>query len=280
MIATGTAILAGILASSGTGVAQGIMGSRASKKAAMTQADAAKYSADLQYKAGQEANQLQKEQYDKAQETFSPWIEAGQGALGKLKDLSGSKGFTKQFDPNSVEFDPGFQARMDQSSKALQTWAASRGTLMSGGTGTKLIKNAQQLTSGEYQNAWNRKMGEYQTEFNVFNNNQANEWDRLAQLAGFGQNSTMGLNQAGQNFATTVGNTKITTSQNIGGAGEGAANANAAGGVGSANAWNNALAIMNNGIQGGMTMSMLNNNPGLYRQLNPGYTTRRGEANI
>jgi hypothetical protein len=67
----------------------GITGSSASSKAAETQAAAAKYAADLQYRAGQEANALQKNVYQQSRADTMPWLTTGTGALYKLSDLLG-----------------------------------------------------------------------------------------------------------------------------------------------------------------------------------------------
>ena len=77
----------------------------------------------------------------------------------------------------------------------------------------------QDLASNEYGNAYNR-----------FTQNQSNAFNRLSGLSGTGQAATQQIGQYGGNMANNVGN--LYTQQG---------NAQAAGQVGSANAWNNAI---------------------------------------
>ncbi len=64
----------------GAGIAQ----AGAITSAAHTQADAAKYAADQGYKAANQANQLQRDQFATQQANTAPWLQAGQTSLGYL----------------------------------------------------------------------------------------------------------------------------------------------------------------------------------------------------
>lgn len=246
-IGTTAAILAGTLAGVGSSVAGGVIGSSAAKNAAKTQAEATAHAADLQYKASQEANDLQRKEFDTVQSNLSPWLEAGKNGLSQLNTLLGPGGKLTEgyapFDESSVknEFDPGFAYRMKQSNDALQSWAASRGGLLSGGTGQKLIRNAQDMGSQEYQNANQRAVQKYQLGRDTFYQNQNNLYGRLSGLSGMGENAVGQLNAAGSQYATNVGNNDIATARSIGAEGEAGAAATAAGDVGASNAWTNAF---------------------------------------
>jgi len=173
-------------------------------------ANAASSGAAAQANAANQAAQLQREQFDITNEQQRPYREAGGRALTRLESLAEYKPF------NMATFaqDPSYQFRLDQGTKALERSAAARGGLISGNTGGALQNYGQNLASQEYSNAFNR----YQTERNA-------TLEPYMTLAGFGRSANALSAQAGQNYATNAGN-MIT----------GGAAAQAAGGVGVANA--------------------------------------------
>jgi hypothetical protein len=65
-------------------------------------------------------------------------------------------------DAEAVMNDPGYQFRLQQGQKALERSAAARGALNTGGTLANTMDYSQGLASQEYQNAYNRALGEYQ----------------------------------------------------------------------------------------------------------------------
>lgn len=236
-IGTTAAILAATLATAGASVASGVIGSKAAKNSAKVQTEAANRAADLQ-----------NEQFKATQANLKPWLDAGRGGLEQLNQMLGPGGKLTQgyapFDEKSVqsEFDPGFAYRMKQSNDALQSWAASKGGLLSGGTGQKLIRNSQEMGGQEYQNANSRALQKYQVGRDTFFQNQNDLYTRLSGLAGIGERAAAGENAAGDRRAALVGQE-----------GENAAATTAAGGVGAANSWTTALggfanALSNYGI--------------------------------
>lgn len=144
-----------------------------------------------------------------------------------------SKNFTAQDFAKGV--DPGYQFRMDEGMKGVNNSAAARGGLLSGAALKAMQKYGQDYASGEYQNAYNR-----------FNNDNTTQYNRLAGLAGSGQQAATTMGQAAGNYGNNAANL-IT----------GGANALAAGQVGSANAWNNALSQGINGYQQNQLMSLI-----------------------
>lgn len=162
------------------------------------------------------------------------------GASGSL--LSPYPGGQFQAPTNVTEQnDPGFQFRLDQGQKLLENSAASRGDLLSGATAKGLIDYGQGAASAEYGNVYNRALSTYDTNYNAFEQNQTNTYNRLAALAGIGQTSTQQLGQAGQSAANNISNTLLTSGQQIGNNINNAGAARASGYVGSANAWTGAL---------------------------------------
>ena len=204
----------------GAAVVGAAVSSDSSRKAANTQADAAK-----------EANSTQLAMYNQTREDQAPWRAAGQQALGQLSSGVQPGGeFNRNFTLADFNRDPGYQFRMDQGQSALERSAAARGGLMNGGTLKALSRYGQDYASNEYNNAYNR-----------FNNDQSARFNRLATVAGIGQTANNLTSTTGTQTASSIGNNTMS----------GAA-AQAAGYVGSSNAWTNAA---NNGA----SMYMLSN---------------------
>lgn len=214
------AVGSGIAAAGSIGGA--LIGSSASKSAAQTQAEAA-----------DRATQLQREEWETAQQNEAPWLAAGKTALSRLSGLSapGSdfmKGYPA-FSFGNADFmqDPGYQFRISEGQKAIERGAAARGGVSGGAALKAMNQYTQNFASNEYSNAYNRAIQNYTTNFNVDQANRANTWNRLSQLSGSGLTAASGLNQAGQQYATNAGNLMTQ-----------GANAQAAGTIGVANAWN------------------------------------------
>ena len=184
---------------------------------------------------------------------MAPWLQAGQQDLATLQsNLSGlTAPFTEQFQaPTGAteQNDPGYQFRLEQGQKMLENSAAAKGGLLSGNTLQGEQNYAQNYASNEYNNVYNRAMQEYQNRFNVYNANQANEFNRLAALSGVGQTTAQQLGQSGQQAANNISNTLLTSGQQVGNDIQNAAAARASGYVGAANAWGGAINGITNNV--------------------------------
>jgi len=208
-IGTGTAIAIG----AGAGLLGAKMTSDAAKSAARTQADAAGAAA---------ANE--RAMYEQSREDLAPYREQGYTAL---KDIERMKPFlTAQFGPDQFAqyLDPSMAFRQKIGTQATERMANVGGGAISGNTLRALTDYGQNLASTEYGNAFNR----FQTE-------RGNIYNTLANIAGMGQGAVNTGVNAGQNFAGQM--TGLTT---------GSAAAQAAGTVGSANAYSGALGNVGN----------------------------------
>jgi hypothetical protein len=208
-ISTGTAILG-----------SAAVGAASSRRAAKAQSRAADQAADLQ-----------REQFERQMELQAPFREAGLRALNKLE---GASEYTP-FGMEQFQADPGYAFRFDQGQKALERSAAARGGLISGNTGGALQQFGQGLASQEYQNAFNRYQAERQARLGP-----------LQSLAGVGQTSINALGQAGQNYASGMG-------EAIGAGGQ----ARASGYMGAANALGGGVGQYMNYQQNQATNSLL-----------------------
>lgn len=183
-----------------------LIGPAASLAGGAIAANGAKSAADTQVQAARDAAALQE-----------PFRQGGIKGLNRLLDLYGLSGNTtadgygsalKKFSSADFTADPGYQFRLDQGQQALDRRLSASGSLYSG----KALKDAMNFNQGqasqEYGNAYNR----YGTDI-------ARQINPLQALAGQGQSA-----------ANTIGD--YTTQ---------AGNAAAAGQVGTANAFTNAI---------------------------------------
>lgn len=200
-------------------VASGVMSSNASKKAAKTQAAAA-----------DNASAIQQAQYEQTREDLSPYTNAGTTALSQLMGKMGENGYFNQtYTGQDIYDDPSYKFRLQQGLDSVQSGAAGQGGLLSGATQKALSDYGQQSASQEYSNAYNR-----------FNADQTNQYNRLSNLVGIGQNAAATTGNAGAQTAQAVANNTMQ-----------GANASAAGQVGSANALSNMIGGLGSAALGG-----------------------------
>jgi hypothetical protein len=244
---TTAALVGGTLAA---GIGGAAISAHAAGQAADAQAGAAKSAAQLQADEAKNALDFQKQEWTTQQQNMAPWLQAGKGALGNLSALTSTPGqglltpWTEQFQaPNAVteQNDPGYQFRLQQGEGALQNSAAAQGSLLSGNTLEAQQKFGQNYASNEYGNVYNRALGQYQQRYGIFENNQANQFNRLAAMSGLGQTAATSLGQQGQAAAQNVGNIDLTSGAQQGQDLQNIAAAQASGYVGGANAWSGAL---------------------------------------
>ena len=161
-----------------------LLGSRASSRAADTQAAAADRAAEVQ-----------REIFERQVELGKPYREAGELALNKLIPLATEyTPFTRE----QFEADPGYNFRLSEGLKALERSSAAGGNLLSGSTLKGIVRYGQGAASQEFQNAFNRAQIERQARMNP-----------LQSLAGVGQTATQQLSQQagqfGSNMAEAIG---------------------------------------------------------------------------
>lgn len=162
--------------------------------------NAAGNAADAQLAAGRESNALQKYMYDTTRTDFAPYRQAGTSALAGIQKLLA--------DPSSVSSMPDYQFGLDQGTKSLNNGAAARGMTYSGQQGKALQRYGNDYAGTKLNDSYNR----------------------LASIAGIGQQATGSTANAGSQYATNAGNTL-----------QGMGNASAAGTVGQSNAWTGAI---------------------------------------
>jgi hypothetical protein len=228
--------MAGFVA--GAIVVSSVLGSKAAKSAANTQAGAAR-----------EATEAQRDMFERQVELQEPFREAGLKGQNRLMQLLGlgedktaadyGKYASAEFTPAqfTANQDPGYAFRMSEGMKALDRSAAARGGLISGSALKGAQRYGQELGSQEYQNAFNR----YQT-------SRTNTLNPFASLAGVAQSASNTMGTAAGNFGQQMGSNII-----------GAGNAAAAGQVGAANAFSQGVGQGINYYQGQQYLNRLPN---------------------
>ena len=222
----------------GATVVGSLIGAKASKSAASTQAAAAGKASDLQ-----------REIFEQTRADQEPWRQAGVNALGVMQSTAGNVPAAFKFGDYEFKADPSYGFRLSEGQKALERQAAARGGLISGGALKAAQRFGQEMGSQEYGNAYNRALTSYGTD--VARENQL--YNRQAALAGIGQTATNLVGTAGQNYATNVGNLMT-----------GAGAAQAAGQVGVANALTGGMGTYLNYSQNNALLNALRGGYGGY----------------
>ena len=238
------AAVAGGIAVAGA-VATSAIQSSAAKKAAETQAESADAATQLQREMYQQQREDIAPWRDAGQWALPRLQQLlRQGPGQPFRAPAGLDPRQYQFDPTAFQFtpptaeslvhDPGYQFRLRAGQQALEGSAASRGGLLSGGAMRGLTEFGQQLGSQEYQAAYGRALGQNQLGYGralagnelrygrdlTANQDQYNralqqwqlgqglntaQYNRLAGLAGTGQQTTQYLGQLGSQYAANAG---------------------------------------------------------------------------
>ena len=238
--------MSGVISASvaGAGLVSGYLGAEASRDAANISSDAQMYAADLQ-----------QQQYEQTRQDLAPYREAGVRNLNLLDTYGRSRvspgeyipqSNLPEFDPSQIDLnqDPSYRFRVDEAMRQIDRVSAGQGNLLSGNRLEEVIGRSQDIASQEYGNVYQRALQRYTADvgregeqrrrgvedFSLAYGQEQDYLNYLRNLAGTGQAATSQTAQIGANAAANIG-------QNIVGAG----NAQAAGQIGVANAYQNTL---------------------------------------
>jgi len=228
-----------------TGLGSALIGSSAAQKAA-----------DIQSAAAQNATALQGQMFNQINQQQAPYRTAGYNALNQLGGMgagqyqqydaagnpttmgTGSGYLTKQFGPADLAagLAPNYDFMLQQGQMANQRAANVGGGAIGGNALQGLNKFTQDYAGNAYQNA-----------FNNFQSQRTGIYNTLAGIAGIGQTGQTSTNQAATNLANAQSQLGV-----------GSAAAQAAGNIGTASAYGNALS----GLGSGLTLASLLNQRG------------------
>lgn len=150
----------------GGSLLSGLFGNSASKRAARAQ-----------QQGSAAATEEQRRQYDTSRADQMPFLQTGYAANDRINALLGG-------DTSAFRADPGYQWQFNEGQRGVERSAAARGGAASGNALRALTQYGQGMADQSYGNYWNR----------------------LAGVAGFGQNTAQGLGALGANSANNIGN--------------------------------------------------------------------------
>ena len=201
-------------------IGSAIIGGGASLLAGNAQAKGASQAAALSAAAQDRATDEVRRQYDQTRTDLAPYRETGQTALQQYGAIQGV-GREGMLSPEDMEAarghfqeTPGYQFSFDEGMRAMDASASAGGRLGSGGYGRELIRYGQGMANQQWDSYANR----------------------LAGLAGMGQNATNQGVAAGQQSAQTIGGIQMAGAAQQGGNLQNAATARASGYAGFGNA--------------------------------------------
>lgn len=145
--------------------------------------------------------------YAGAEKAMQPYASSGAVGAQTMADMVKGGGF--QFNPQDVYSDPSFQFELEQGTNALQGSAAARGGLLSGGLLKKLQKYGIDLASTKYQDAFNRALSSYTTNFQGAQNLASMGQSAAGTIGGYraGSGTAQGniYSEGGRNLAEIAG---------------------------------------------------------------------------
>lgn len=150
--------------------------------------------------------------YEESKGYYTPYAQAGEEGLNRLRDI-----MNKPFSMSDLQLDPGYQFRLKEGLKGIEGTAAARGGLLSGATMKGAQRYGQEMASQEYGNAYNRYL---QLPMYFSGMGERTAGARAGLSSQYGSNIANLMGQGGQ--------------------------AQAAGTMGAANAWSNALSGVSN----------------------------------
>jgi hypothetical protein len=200
------------------------------------EADLAKNMADPEYGSllrGFSEDDLNKDAiYKKFQPGIDRSLQRGEEDIVSRRNYANS--MLRNFGAADFEKEPGYEFRLQEGNRNIENTAAARGGLLSGaalkamqrfgqdfasnefGRASDRFNNNRSFAASEYNNAFNRQQGnlsfasgQADGAFNRFNTTQGNTYNRLAGVAGTGQQAINSVNAAGAQNAQFQGSNMI-----------------------------------------------------------------------
>ncbi len=136
---------------------------------------------------------------------FQKWLWSEQKALTQPFVAAGERGLAgyeqaigKPFTAADMERDPGYQFRLSEGMKGIETSAAARGMQLSGRTLKGIGRYAQDYASQEFQNAYSRRQQGISNLYNLATMGQASAAGQAVQGGVMGGNISQSILQGGQ----------------------------------------------------------------------------------
>ena len=173
------------------------------------QANAAREAAQGIADANLSSNQLMARMNEQNRARQEPFYQAGLGALpAYTQGVMPGGNLVRPFAESDFKADPGYGFRMKEGMQALDRSAAARGGLLSGATLKGAERFGQDIASNEYNNAYNRYVG-----------NQATQRNALAGLTGFAPTASSAMQAGDVSYGGNAANLASNTANAMAGAG-------------------------------------------------------------
>lgn len=173
------------------------------------QANAAREAAQGIADANLSSNQLMARMNEQNRARQEPFYQAGLGALpAYTQGVMPGGNLVRPFAESDFKADPGYGFRIKEGMQALDRSAAARGGLLSGATLKGAERFGQDIASNEYNNAYNRYVG-----------NQATQRNALAGLTGFAPTASSAMQAGDVSYGGNAANLASNTANAMAGAG-------------------------------------------------------------
>lgn len=242
-----TALAIGLGAAAAGSVGSAAIKAHAAGKAADAQSSAADKARVIEQENQQKATDFQTGVWNSTQQNYKPYVDAGNKAINNLSRMANDPNFSKYGSTfqaptlDEARATPGYNFALQTGSDAITKQAAATGNLMSGNTGTALEQYGQGLADTDYNNLYNQALQTYMTNYNVWNNDTNNEFNRNATVANGGETAVAQEGALGQSAAGNIANIDVNSAAMQAQQVNNAAAARASGYVGSANAWGSGI---------------------------------------
>lgn len=176
---------------------------------------------NTQQTASDAAAAINRDIYGETKGMLSPYVEAGAGMLGDLSGMAGQPQAGQQYmgnlaamspqmssDYGSLLQDPGYQFVNQQAQEAARRMLSSGGMSGSrygadvlGDVGRQVAVSERDRFDRMNQGNYDRAYGQQADLFNMANQGQGSQYNRMMGVAGMGQNAAVNMANAGAGFA-------------------------------------------------------------------------------
>jgi hypothetical protein len=193
----------------GLGLVNAITGSKTAKRQERAAVQAADKQAQAMTEASDKSTALQREMFNKQMEVFTPFLEAGAGALPYLQEYLTKQPERFEFKAQDYTQTPEYQQIAQQAEQAVMRNQAATGGMRSGGAQAALAgispQILQQLRNEDYQ----RQLQQY----SVNQGAQTDAYNRLMGIAGLGFGGAQQTGSAAGQFGSAAGQNAMMTGQ-------------------------------------------------------------------
>lgn len=169
-------------------------------KAAKASIKGSKQAAKAQLEATEKNIDFQKWLWGEQKAISEPWRAAGASVLPTLQTMA-----QQPFTAEMMYQDPGYQFRLSEGMKGIESSAAARGMQLSGATLKGIGRYAQDYASGEFGQAYGRRQQQFSNLFNLANMGQAAAVGQAQQGGVMGGNISQSILGGGQAQAQMYG---------------------------------------------------------------------------